>query len=133
MNEFWVSSGHLLLDRDAQGFLRLTDDFLRACLARPELMPPEEACDAERALHATLMQTPRSEVDPSGLADPDAAENWAVFLAFRDALVAAPTIEAAYLRLVRGDLTSTPPLFITAPGTGMPRLWAAISRRTLSV
>jgi len=112
MNEFWVSSGHLLLDRSPDGFLLLTDDFLRAFLARPELMPPEEACNAERALHAGLLVTPRAIVDPSGLADPDAAENWQVFLKLRDVLVAAPTVEAAYLRLVRSDLSGTPPLFM---------------------
>ncbi len=56
--ELWVSSGHLLLDHTEDGRLRLTDEFLRAFLARPELMPPEEACDAERALHAHLLATP---------------------------------------------------------------------------
>lgn len=113
MTEFWVSSGHLLLDRSPDGFLLLTDDFLRAFLARPELMPPEEACDAERALHARLLADPRAPANPTGLTDADAAENWELFLAFRDALVAAPTIEAAYLRLARGDLAGTPPLFMT--------------------
>jgi hypothetical protein len=112
MNEFWVSSGHLLLDRDGDGRLRLTDDFLRAFLARPELLPPEEACDAERALHAALMQVPTAGVDPSGLADADAAENWGVFLAFRDALVASPTIEVAYLRLALATPVATPKLFL---------------------
>lgn len=113
MKEFWVSSGHLLLDRSPDGFLLLTDDFLRAFLARPELMPPEEACSAERALHARLLETPRAAADPSQLEDADAAENWAVFLAFRDALIAAPTIEAAYLRLATAAVSSTPPLFMT--------------------
>ncbi len=112
VNEFWVSSGHLLLDRDAQGFLRLTDDFLRACLARPELMPPEEACDAERALHATLLAAPRAVVSTAGLADADAVENWEVFLAFRDALIAAPTLEAAYHRLATAQPVTTPKLFL---------------------
>ncbi len=111
-HEFWVSSGHLLLDRDAQGYLHLTDSYLRACLARPELMPPEEACDAERALHAILLENPRAIVDPSRLADPDAAENWVVFLAYRDVLIAAPTIEAAYLRLVKAQPMRTPRLFL---------------------
>ena len=32
--------------------LLLTDEFLKVYLARPELMPPPEACAAERALHA---------------------------------------------------------------------------------
>jgi hypothetical protein len=113
MREFWVSSGHLLLDRSPDGFLLLTDDFLRAFLARPELMPPEDACDAERALHAHLLDSPRAAVDAKGLADADAAENWSVFLAFRKALMAAPTIEAAYLRLATADTATTPPLFMT--------------------
>ena len=113
MKEFWVSSGHLLLDRSPDGFLVLTDDFLRAFLARPELMPPEEACAAERALHATLLETPRAAADPRLLEDADAAENWTVFLAFRDALIGAPTIEAAYLRLATAPVAGTPPLFMT--------------------
>lgn len=112
MKEFWVSSGHLLLDRSPDGMLSLTDDFLRAFLARPELMPPAEACDLERALHATLLVTPRATVDPTTLEDADARENWVVFLSFRDALIAAPSIEAAYLRLAAGE-TTTPPLFMT--------------------
>lgn len=111
MNEFWVSSGHLLLDRTADGKLRVTDDFLRAFLARPELMPPAEACDAERALHATLLADPRAPIDPAALADAEAIENWAVFAAFRDTLLATPTIEAAYLRLAENP-GRTPPLFM---------------------
>lgn len=113
MNEFWVSSGHLLLDRSPEGLLLLTDDFLRAFLARPELMPPEEACNAERALHAMLLEMPCALADPAAIADDDARENWQMFLAFRDVLIASPSIEAAYLRLARGDLTATPPLFMT--------------------
>ncbi len=113
MNEFWVSSGHLLLDRSPEGRLLLTDDFLRAFLARPELMPPEEACEEERTLHATLLATPTAPASPDGIADPDAAENWRLFLTFRDHLIASPTLEAAYLSLIRGDLSATPPLFLT--------------------
>ena len=41
MKDFWVASGHHLLDRDDAGRLRLTDAFLKAYLARPELLPPE--------------------------------------------------------------------------------------------
>ncbi len=113
MIDFWFSSGHHLLDRGPDGLLRLTDDFLRAFLARPELVPPDAACAAERALHTTLLADPRASADPGLLADADARENWRLFLAFRDGLVAAPSLEAAYMRLIRGDLTGTPPLFIT--------------------
>ena len=104
MNDFWLSCGHHLLDRDAQGRLALTDEFLKVYLARPELAPPVEACDAERALHAALLQDPRRPVradEIAAIADADARENWQQMIAFRDHLVAHDTIEAAYLALVR--------------------------------
>ncbi|WP_204325141.1 DUF6352 family protein, partial [Stenotrophomonas maltophilia] len=53
--EFWVSSGHHMTRRVAGGGLGVTDELILAYLARPELVPPEEACAAERALHASLM------------------------------------------------------------------------------
>lgn len=115
MKDFWISGGHHLLDRDADGWLRLTDDFLKAYLARPELVPPDDACDAERALHAGLLQAPRREVAKGEIAvisDPDARENWEVMLSFRDRLKAAPTLEAAYLSLVRDGVAGTPSLFL---------------------
>ncbi len=115
MSDFWISGGHHLLDRDADGWLRLTDDFLKAYLARPELVPPEDACAEERSLHASLLQAPRRGVSPSEIAsisDADARENWEVMLTFRDRLVAAPTLEAAYLALVRGGVGHTPALFL---------------------
>ncbi|MDJ1159614.1 DUF6352 family protein [Chelatococcus sp. SYSU_G07232] len=115
MNDFWVSSGHLLLDRDAGGGLLVTDEFLKAYLARPELMPPEEACAAERALHAKLMARPQATVSPMEIAaivDADARENWELMLAFRDRLLAAPTLEAAYGRLIRDGVARVPPLFL---------------------
>ena len=104
MNDFWLSCGHHLLDRDAQGRLALTDEFLKVYLARPELTPPPEACDAERVLHAALLQDPRRPVradEIAAIADADARENWQQMIAFRDHLLAHDTIEAAYLALVR--------------------------------
>jgi len=113
MKDFWLSSGHHLLDRD--GGLVVTDEFLKAYLARPELAPPAEACVVERTLHAALLADPRRRVDAdeiAAIADADARENWAVMMAWRDLLVAHRTIEAAYLRLVRGGVGKTPPLFL---------------------
>jgi hypothetical protein len=113
MNDFWLSCGHHLLDRDEEGRLRVTDDFLKVYLARPELTPPADACSAERALHAALMADPRravSAADIAAIADADARENWQFMLAFRDHLVAYPTLEAAYLALVRSGKTF-PPIF----------------------
>src|SRR5690349_22953851 len=91
MKDFWLSSGHHLLDRDDGGGLLVTDDFLKAYLARPELAPPAEACVVERTLHATLLADPRRRVEASeiaAIADADARENWAVLLAWRDLLLA---------------------------------------------
>lgn len=115
MTEFWVSSGHHLTRRTEGGGLGVTDELILAYLARPELVPPEDACDAERRLYADLRAEPRRAVPPeavAAIADADARENWAVLLAFRDRLLAARSIEAAYLDLVRGGLQGTPSLFL---------------------
>ena len=110
--EFWTASGHQLCDRDAAGRLLPTPDLWRAFLARPELLPPAEACAAERALHAQLLATPLAAADPAPLADADARENWQVFLGFRDRVQAAGTLEAAWCALYRGDVRGVPPLFL---------------------
>jgi hypothetical protein len=115
MIEFWVSSGHHLTQRTAGGGLMVTDELILAYLARPELVPPEDACASEVALHATLMAAPRRPVEPAevaAIADADARENWGVILAFRDRLLASRSIEAGYLSLVRGDLQGVPSLFL---------------------
>jgi Family of unknown function (DUF6352) len=102
-HDFWLSCGHHLLDRDANGRLAVTDQFLKVYLARPELTPPSDACAAERALHAALLTDPRGLVAPAELAaiaDRDARENWELMIAWRDHLVSHLTLEAAYLDLV---------------------------------
>jgi Family of unknown function (DUF6352) len=102
--DFWRSCGHHLLDRDAMGKLLVTDEFLKAYLARPELMPPPEACAAERKLHDAIMSDPRGVVVPSqvaAIADADARENWDVMIGWRDHLVKHRTLEAAYLEIIR--------------------------------
>jgi hypothetical protein len=115
MRDFWLSCGHHLLDRDDGGGLVVTDEFLKAYLARPELAPPPDACIAERTLHAALLTNPRRPVaarEIAAIADADARENWSVMVAFRDHLIAHKTVEAAYLDLMRRGVSETPPLFI---------------------
>src|SRR5262249_11483317 len=115
MANFWLSCGHHLLDRDDGGGLLVTDEFLKAYLARPELAPPPNACVAERSLHAALLSDPRRPVASSeiaAIADADARENWTLMTGFRDRLLAHKTVEAAYLDLVRRGVGQTPPLFI---------------------
>ncbi|TMJ70012.1 MAG: hypothetical protein E6G80_12365, partial [Alphaproteobacteria bacterium] len=115
MPDFWLSSGHHLLDRDEGGGLLVTDEFLKIYLARPELAPPPDACVAERSLHAALLGNPRRPVTVSEIAaitDADARENWSFMTSFRDRLIRHKTVEAAYLDLVRRGAGETPPLFI---------------------
>lgn len=107
MREFWVASGHQLTRLDAQGRMIVTDELLLAWLARPEVLPPEEACEVERALHARLMGAPRdpvSEADITAMADPDAHENWRFLITLRDRLLEAGTIEEGYLAIIRERL-----------------------------
>jgi hypothetical protein len=115
MKDFWLSCGHHLTDRDAGGGLAISDEFLKAYLARPELNPPEEACTAERRLRAALLADPRRPVaaaEIAAIADADARENWQVVTAFRDRLLRHQTLEAAYLDLMRRGVGGTPPLFL---------------------
>jgi Family of unknown function (DUF6352) len=112
--DFWLSCGHHLLDRDATGKLLVTDEFLKAYLARPELMPPAEACSAERGLHNALSQDPRQSIAVcriAAIADTDARENWQVMIGWRDHLVKHRSLEDAYLDIVRCNI-KFPHIFI---------------------
>lgn len=115
MKDFWISCGHHLLDRNDSGGLVVTDEFLKAYFVRPELMPPEDACAVERRLHRDLLADPRRPVEAgevAEIADADARENWQFVLAFRDLLLKHPTLEAAYLSLIRSGSINMPPLFV---------------------
>jgi hypothetical protein len=104
MREFWVASGHHLTRLDAQGRMMVTDELLLAWLARPEVLPPDDACAAERALHAKLVAAPRApvaEAEIAAMADPDARENWGFLIELRDRLIRAGSIEEGYRSLVR--------------------------------
>jgi len=115
MKDFWIACGHHLLDHNASGGLVVTHEFLKAYFARPELMPPDDACEVERRLHRELRDNPRRAVaaaEVAAIADTDARENWRFVLAFRDLLLRQPTLEAAYLAQVRSGSANLPPLFL---------------------
>jgi hypothetical protein len=115
MNDFWISCGHHLLDRAEGGGLKVTDEFLKVYLARPELIPPPEACAVERTLHGALLADPRMPVsasDIAAIADADARENWELLIGFRDHLLRHKTLEASYADLVRNGTGNFPPLFV---------------------
>jgi hypothetical protein len=107
--DFWLACGHHLLERDAAGNLLVTDEFLKAYLARPELVPPSDACSAERNLHTALLSDPRQPVGAAQIAtiaDADARENWEVMIGWRDHLAQHRTLEAAYLDITRRNVKS---------------------------
>jgi hypothetical protein len=76
--------------------------------------PVEESDDAERELHASLMEEPRRRVSQRELyaiEDPDARDNYRLVLRFRDRLIQAGSVEGCYLGLFRGAVDIAP-LFI---------------------
>jgi hypothetical protein len=112
--DYWSSSGYRHLTVGTDGRLTVSDAYLRAQLLRPELAPIAQSCDAELALHDALVQSPRravTDAELDAIRDDDARENYRVWLRFRDRLVAAPSLEAAYVRLFQGEV-DVPPLFV---------------------
>jgi hypothetical protein len=115
MHDFWPASGNRHLECLDRGWLRPTDEWWRALLARPELALVSESCSAEIALHAALRDVPTQPVAPGALAavrDADARENLGHFLAFREALLQAGSLEACYLTLMRSGRVRLPPAFV---------------------
>ena len=113
--DFWRSSGWHLLDRRDDGRHLVTPELLRAYLLRPELLPVEESCGAERGLHEALLEAPDRPITPVGLLrlkDPDARENYEVYARFRDLLLRSETLEDAYVHLALHGAAGIPPLFV---------------------
>jgi len=114
VQDFWRNSGFHLLERDGDGRLSVTDDFLRAYLMRPEIRPVEDSGANEIALHEALLEDPRQEMDAQALErieDADARDNYRVLLAFFERLKRAACLESCYLQIFSGAV-SVPPLFI---------------------
>ena len=115
MPDYWTSCGYRLLAVDGDNRLGLSDDFLRSFLLRPELAPVRESCPAEIALHQRLLADPRGTVaagDVAAVADADARHNLEVWLRFRHRLLAARSLESAYVALFEGEGVDVPPLFV---------------------
>ena len=114
-HDFWPSCGYKYLAVNPEGHLLVTDDFLRVLLQRPEIAPIPSSCAAELSLHERLQAEPRHAVSAAvmqALQDRDAADNYGVWLRFRDRLLAAPTLEAAYLALFQGEGVDVAPVLV---------------------
>lgn len=116
MQNFWPASGYALLTRDPRGWLCPSEAWLRRLVVElPQLALIEESCPAEIALHQALADAPLrsvSEAQLAALVDADARDNYRLFLSFRDTLLAAGTLEAYYLALMRAGRITVPPLFV---------------------
>jgi hypothetical protein len=115
MTNFWPQSAYQTLTNGPDHQLRVTDDFLRTYLYRPELNLITESCNAERSLHQRLVENPRAEVsqqDILAMVDVDIQENYQVWLRYREKLLDAPSLENFYMSLFKGDGVDVPPLFI---------------------
>ena len=115
MLDFWPACAYRQLALDPQGRLLPTAAWLAHWLDRPELALVTESCAAEIQLHQALRRDPLRPVPAAELAalqDADVRENYQHFLALRDGLLAAGTLEAFYLDLFRQPAIRLPPLFI---------------------
>ena len=111
MPDFWPSCGYRLLAAGRDGRLVVTDEFLRAMLLRPELAPIPDSCAVELAVHEKLIAAPRAivaDTELAAIADADVRDNYGVWLRFRQRLLAAPSLEAAYVALFRAGVDVAP-------------------------
>jgi hypothetical protein len=111
----WPACGWRDLNATPEGWLQATPTWWLRWLHRPELAPPEEACAAERGLVHRLRGDPVRPVgehELKAIADPDARENWQHWLRFRDEVQSAGSLQAWYLKVMRGGRIQVPPLFI---------------------
>ncbi len=87
------------------------DIFLRDLLASPQLALVAESCASEINLHKALQAAPLQKISPTELAainDADARENYSFFLRMQTDLLAAGSLEAYYLQLIRSAAVDVP-------------------------
>jgi hypothetical protein len=95
--------------------LKVTPDYLRFVLQRPELAPIAESGPRERALHAALLADPVRPMpvaELESIEDEDARGNYIHFLRFRKRLLDAVTLERFYLQSFRQGIVDMPPAFL---------------------
>jgi hypothetical protein len=115
MQDFWVDSGFSQLTVNDRGWLRVTPQYLRSVLMRPELAPITESGPNERTLHAELEVNPLRVVaaeELGAIEDADTRQNYMYFLRLRKLLTDAVTLERFYLRAFQAGAIDFPPVFI---------------------
>lgn len=114
--EFWKSSGFHLVNQLDDGWLQVSDDFMRAYYTRPEIHPIEESCATEHMLFERLMASPFADVSEeelNSIVDKDARSGYKIVLDYRKYLETSGSLEAAYAGLFgQGQAITIPPMFI---------------------
>ena len=130
MLDFWPACGwrHLRLDNNGQ--LRPGAAWFGHWLNRPELALVAESCAGEIKLHRALRADPLMvasgaalEAALAAISDADVRQNYRQFLALRDGVLAAGTLEAFYSGLFRTGAITLPPLFIDLIVQDLLRQW----------
>jgi hypothetical protein len=112
--EFWLTSGFHLLKRNEAGRLKVTPEFLRAYISRPELQPDEHGDPGECDLAGRFLADPTQPIASdlvAAIADADLRHNWEAVLRFRDLLLNTDSLEEAYTRMAAGTGGRIAPLF----------------------
>ena len=115
MQDFWVDSGFGQLTVNDRGWLRVTPQYLRSVLMRPELAPIPESGPNERNLHAELVVSPLRAVaadELGAIEDADTRQNYMYFLRLRKLLTDAVTLERFYLATFQSGAIDFPPVFV---------------------
>ncbi len=124
MQDFWIDSGFNQLTANDRGWLRVTPEYVRTVLLRPELAPIPESGPKERGLHLRLLDAPLSAVtaeDLTSIEDADTRGNYMHFLRFRKLLTDAVTLERFYLQAFRAGAIDFPPVFIDMAAEAITR------------
>ena len=126
MLDFWPNCGWRHLQLDDAGRLQPTAAWFGHWLGRPELALVAESCVGEVALHQALRADPLMAVSAAALAavtDTDVRQNYRLWLALRDGVLAAGTLETFYSGLFRAGAITLPPLFIDLIVQDLLRQW----------
>ena len=81
--DFWLTSGWHLLEKDSNGKLIPTKDFMKAYFSRPEVEIVEESCEAEKRINKKLLEDPFaliSENELNQIIDDDVKFNYQMIL-----------------------------------------------------
>jgi hypothetical protein len=109
--ERWLTAIDMAWTTQVQRMLEHIDIFLRDLLASSQLALVAESCASEANIHMALQAAPLKKISDAELAtiaDADARDNYSFFLRLQTELLAAGSLEAYYLQLIRSAAVTVP-------------------------